>query len=153
MCDVREREFKCVCVCVCVCAHARVCACMSVCVCRCTFACVCVKWMTTQLGPTLTKDTTAPFYQLGLAVKQPYVFETMQTLFSPTLHHLSPVIFANTTVVVFVLLHNSWFNFHSYTRHEPTPNQKSRPEVAAATFRDFLLKRLQRAFTHANQPC
>ena len=67
VCDVREREFKCVCVC----ARAHACVCMHVCVCvcRCTFACVCVKWMTTQLGPTLTKDTIAPFYQSGLAVK------------------------------------------------------------------------------------
>ena len=35
-----------------------------------------------------------------------------KTLFFPTLHHLSPVIVANTTVVAFVLFHNSRFNFH-----------------------------------------
>ena len=78
------REFECVCVgacvhvcvraCVCVCVCVRVCACMRMCVCRCTCMhiclCVCVKWITTtKLEPTLTKDTIAPFYQLGLALK------------------------------------------------------------------------------------
>ena len=29
------------------------------------------------------------------------------------------------TVLAFVLLHNSRFNFHCYTRHEATPTQKS----------------------------
>ena len=42
----------------------------------------------------------------------------MQRHFFPTLHPLSPVIFATTTVVAFVLLCNSRFNFHCYTQHE-----------------------------------
>ena len=46
-----------------------------------------------------------------------------KTLFS-TLHPLSPVIFATTTVVAFVLLHNSRFNLHCYTQHEAVPTQK-----------------------------
>ena len=41
------------------------------------------------------------------------------------LHHLSPVIFANTTAVAFALLHNSSFTFHCYIQREPTPTQKS----------------------------
>ena len=44
-------------------------------------------------------------------------------LFS-TLHPLSLVIFATATVVAFVLLHNSRFNFHCYTQHEAMPAQK-----------------------------
>ena len=45
--------------------------------------------------------------------------------FFPTLHPLSLVIFATTTVVAFVLLCSSWFHFHCYTQHEATPTQKS----------------------------
>ena len=45
--------------------------------------------------------------------------------FFPTIHPLSPVIFATATVVAFVLLRNSRFNFHYYTQHEATPTQKS----------------------------
>ena len=45
--------------------------------------------------------------------------------FFPTLHALSPVIFATATVVAFVLLRNSRFNLHYYTQHEATPTQKS----------------------------
>ena len=44
--------------------------------------------------------------------------------FFPILHHLSPVIFANATVLAFVLLPSSRFNFHCYTQREPTPTQK-----------------------------
>ena len=36
-----------------------------------------------------------------------------------------PEIFATATVVAFVLLHNSRFNFHCYTQREATPTQKS----------------------------
>ena len=45
--------------------------------------------------------------------------------FFPTLHPLSLLIFATATVVAFVLLHNSRFNFHCYTQREATPTQKS----------------------------
>ena len=38
--------------------------------------------------------------------------KTTQRHFLPTLHPLSPVIFATATVVAFVLLRNSRFNFH-----------------------------------------
>ena len=34
------------------------------------------------------------------------------------LHHLSPVIFANATVMAFLLLRSSWFNFHCYTQRD-----------------------------------
>ena len=46
------------------------------------------------------------------------------TFFS-TLHPFSPVIFATATVVAFVLLRNSTFNFHCYTQREAAPTQKS----------------------------
>ena len=49
----------------------------------------------------------------------------MQRHFFPTLHPLSPIIFATATVVAFVLLCNSRFNFHCYTQCEATPTQKS----------------------------
>ena len=71
------------------------------------------------------------------------------TFFS-TLHPLSTVIFAAATVLAFVLLHDSRFNFHCYTQREATPTQKSARKWAA-TSRDFLRKRLQSAFTLANQ--
>ena len=45
--------------------------------------------------------------------------------FFPTLHPLSTVIFATSAVVAFVLLRNSWLNFHCYTQREATPTQKS----------------------------
>ena len=48
----------------------------------------------------------------------------MQRNFFSTLHPLSLVIFATATVVAFVLLHNSRFNFHCYTQHEAMPTQK-----------------------------
>ena len=41
------------------------------------------------------------------------------------LHHLSPVILANATVVAFVLLRYSRFSFHSYTQREQAPTHKS----------------------------
>ena len=47
----------------------------------------------------------------------------MQTLFS-ILHHRSPIIFANTTVVAFVQLRKPPFNFHCYTQREAMPIQK-----------------------------
>ena len=47
-----------------------------------------------------------------------------KTLF-PTLHPLSPVIFATAAVAAFVLLRNSRFNFHCYRQREATPTQKS----------------------------
>ena len=72
-----------------------------------------------------------------------------QTFFS-TLHPLSTVIFATATVLAFVLLRNSRFNFDCYTQHEATPTQKL-ARKCAATSCDFLHERLQSAFTLANQ--
>ena len=72
-----------------------------------------------------------------------------KTLFS-TLHPLSTVILATATVLAFVLLRDSRFNFHCYTQREATPTQKS-VRKCAATSRDFLRERLQSAFTLANQ--
>ena len=40
--------------------------------------------------------------------------------FFPILHHLSPVILANVTVVAFALLQNSRFNFYCYAQCKPT---------------------------------
>ena len=49
----------------------------------------------------------------------------IQRLFFSTLHPLSSVIFATATVVAFVLLRNSWLDFHCYTQPEAMPTQKS----------------------------
>ena len=73
-----------------------------------------------------------------------------QRHFLSTLHSLSPVIFATTTVVAFVLPRNSRFNFHCCTQCE-TSLLRNWPRSDAATSRDFMHKRLQRAFTRANQ--
>ena len=73
-----------------------------------------------------------------------------KTLFFSTLHPLSTVIFATATVLAFVLLRDSRFDFHCYTQREATPTQKS-ARKCAATSRDFLRKRLKSAFTLANQ--
>ena len=48
-----------------------------------------------------------------------------QRHFFPALHPLSPIICATATVLAFVLLRNSRFNFHFYTQREATPTQKS----------------------------
>ena len=76
--------------------------------------------------------------------------KTTQRHFLFTLHPLSTVIFATATVLAFVLLRDSRFNFHCYTQREATPAQKS-ARKCAATSRDFLRGRLQSAFTLANQ--
>ena len=62
-----------------------------------------------------------------------------QRHFISTLHPLSTVIFASATVLAFVLLCNSRFNFHCYTQHEATPTQKS-AQKCAATSRNFFRK-------------
>ena len=76
--------------------------------------------------------------------------KTTQRHFFSTLHPLSPVIFATLTELAFVLLRNSRFNFHCFTQRKATPTQKS-ARKCAATSRDVLRERLQRAFTRANQ--
>ena len=73
-----------------------------------------------------------------------------QRHFFPTLNPLSTVIFATATVLAFVLLHDSRFNFHCYTQRGATPTQKS-ARKCTATSRNFLRERLQSAFTLANQ--
>ena len=75
-----------------------------------------------------------------------------QRHFFPTLHPLSTVIFATATVLAFVLLRDSRFNFHCYTQREATPTQKS-ARKCTATSRNFFCERLQSAFTLANQLC
>ena len=60
--------------------------------------------------------------------------------------------FATATVLAFVLLHDSRFNFHCYTQCEATPTQKS-ARKCTTTSRDILRERLQSAFTLANQLC
>ena len=69
-------------------------------------------------------------------------------LFFPTLHPLSTVIFATATVVAFVLLRNSRFNFHSYTQREATPTQKSDRK-----WRCDLLQLLARKITKGIHSC
>ena len=76
--------------------------------------------------------------------------KTTQRHFISTLYPLSTVIFATATVLAFVLLRDSRFNFHCYTQREATPTQKT-ARKCAATSRDVLRERLQSAFTRANQ--
>ena len=59
----------------------------------------------------------------------------------------SPLICTTATVVVFVLLRTSRFNFHCYTQREATPTQK----LAQKWCYNLSHERLQRAFTRANQ--
>ena len=75
--------------------------------------------------------------------------KTTQRRFFPTLHPFSTVVYTTATVLAFVLLRDSRFNFHCYTQREATPTQKS-ARMCAATSRDFLCERLQSAFTLAN---
>ena len=82
----------------------------------------------------------------GLLVSQ----KTTQRHFFSTLHPLSTVNFATAAVLAFVLLRNSRYNFHFYIHREATPTQKS-ARKCTATSRDFLLERLQSAFTLGNQ--
>ena len=70
-----------------------------------------------------------------------------ETLFS-TLHPLSPVIFATATVVAFVLLRNSRFNFPCYTQRQATPTQKS-----ARKWRYDLSRLLVRKITKGIHSC
>ena len=76
--------------------------------------------------------------------------KTTRRHFFSTIHPFSTVIFATATVLAFVLLRDSRFNFHCYTQPEATPTQKS-ARKCAATSRDLLRERLQSAFTLANQ--
>jgi len=75
--------------------------------------------------------------------------KTTQRHFLFTFHPLSTVIFATATVLAFVLLRNSNFNFHCYTQREATPEKSARK--CAETSRDFFRDWLQSAFTLANQ--
>ena len=71
---------------------------------------------------------------LDLLVSQ----KSMQRHLFSTLHPFSTVIFATATVLAFVLLHDSTFNFNCYTQREATPTQKSAWKCAA-TSHDFFL--------------
>ena len=75
--------------------------------------------------------------------------KTTQRLF-PTLHPLSPVSFAIATVVAFVLLRNSRFNFRCYAQREATPTQESARKWRCDLSR-LLVRKITRAFTRANQ--
>ena len=71
-----------------------------------------------------------------------------QRHFFSTLHRLFLVIFATATVVAFVLLRNSRFNFHCYTQCEATPAQKS-----ARKWRCDLSRHLARKITKGIHSC
>ena len=74
--------------------------------------------------------------------------KTTQSLFF-TLHLLALVIFATSTVVAFVLLRNSRFNFYCYTQREATtPTQES-----AWKWRCGLLRLLARKITKGIHLC
>ena len=81
----------------------------------------------------------------------------MQRHFFSTLHPLCTVIFATATVLAFVLLRDSSFNFHCYTQRCYTQlpllytSTQKLAQKCAATSRNFLRKRLQSALTLANQ--
>ena len=66
--------------------------------------------------------------------------KTTQRHFIFILHPLSTVIFATTTVLAFVLLRTSSFNFHCYTQREATPTQKSARKCAATSHDFFAVK-------------
>ena len=67
---------------------------------------------------------------------------------SSGLHPLSLVIFATATVVAFVLLRSSRFNFHCYIQREATPIQKS-----ARKWRCDLSRLLPRKITTGIHSC
>ena len=71
--------------------------------------------------------------------------------FLSTLHHLSPVIFLQLQqwwhLYCFAILGSASIVIHSVKQRL----LRNRPGSDAATSRDFLRKRLQRAFTRANQ--
>ena len=74
-----------------------------------------------------------------------------KTLFSPTLHPLPTVIFATTTVLAFVLLRDSRFNYHCYTQREATPEiSEIGPEVRCDLSR--LLARKITKRIHSSKP-
>ena len=75
--------------------------------------------------------------------------KTMQRHFFPTLHPLSTVIFATATVLAFVLLRDSRFNFHCYTQCEAVPTKKS-ARKCAATSRNFLCEITK--YIHSSKP-
>ena len=72
--------------------------------------------------------------------------KTMQRHFFSTLHPLSTVIFATATVLAFVLLHDSRFNFHCYTQREAEIYSEIGPEVRCDLLR-LLTKRI-----HSSKP-
>ena len=74
----------------------------------------------------------------------------MQRHFFPTLHPLSPVIFATATVATFVLL--DILGSTSIVTHSIKQRLlRNQPGNDAVTSHNFLRERLQRAFTCANQ--
>ena len=80
--------------------------------------------------------------------------ETMQRhfFFFSILHHLSPVILANAAVSVFLLLHNSSFNFHCYAQREATPTQKSAQNLNGSCDVSRLLARKITKGIHSCKP-
>ena len=70
----------------------------------------------------------------------------------PTLHPLSPVIFATATVVAFVLLRSSRFDFHCYTQREATPTNKSARKWRCDLSRLRLLARKITKGIHSYKP-
>ena len=76
--------------------------------------------------------------------------KTTQRHFFSTLNPLSTVTFATATVLAFVRLRNSRFNFHCYTQRE-AGLFRNWPRCDTATSHNLLRERLQTAFTHANQ--
>ena len=76
--------------------------------------------------------------------------KTTQNTFFPTLHPLSTVIFATATVLAFILLRDSRFNFHCYTQREATPTQKS-VRKCTATSCDILARKITKRI-HSSKP-
>jgi len=66
--------------------------------------------------------------------------------FYPSSIHLSSVILAKATVVPFVQLRNSRFNFHCYTQCEATPTQKS------SARKQYSVKKKKKKFLHEDIP-
>ena len=74
-----------------------------------------------------------------------------QRHFFSTLHPLFPVIFATATVLAFVLLLNSRFNFPCYTRRRMQRLLRYRPGSVSCDLSRLLARKIKRTLTCANQ--
>ena len=79
--------------------------------------------------------------------------KTMQSHLFTTLHPFSPVIFATATVVAFILLYNSRFNFHCYKLYTAWSNAYSEisPEVTLRPLSWLFARKITKGI-HSRKP-